>query len=170
MKNLLCSPDKKSKYDLAEFYAEKSSQRKSSIDKESKSIKRLKTNFIPYIGDDINLREGNNKKNYVCQAYEHSKEEIKLLYKSKSDSCTYDKQFGGFYGFFATTFKNFKKDNEDKIRISINNPISIENKTPQNKNLNNNNKTNISTPNNYFPYEDESPFCSSRQYEDTDEG
>ena len=53
LKNLLCSPDKKSKYDLAEFYAEKSSQRKSSIDKESKSIKRLKTNFIPYIGDDI---------------------------------------------------------------------------------------------------------------------
>ena len=53
LKNLLCSPDKKSKYDLAEFYAEKSSQRKSSIDKESKSIKRFKTNFIPYIGDDI---------------------------------------------------------------------------------------------------------------------
>ena len=53
LKNLLCSPDKKSKYDLAEFYAEKSSQRKSSIDKESKSIKRFKTNFNPYIGDDI---------------------------------------------------------------------------------------------------------------------
>ena len=53
LKNLLCSPDKKSKYDLAEFYAEKSSQRKSSIDKESKSIKRFKTNCNPYIGDDI---------------------------------------------------------------------------------------------------------------------
>ena len=103
----------------------------------------------------------------MCQAYEHSKEEIKLLYKSKSDSCTYDKQFGGFYGFFATTFKNFKKDNEDKIRISINNPIVIDKKTPQKKTSNK--KTDTSTPNNGFQYEDESPFSSSRLYEDFDE-
>ena len=167
LKNLICSPDKKSKLDISEFYAEKTSQRKFSFEKEKNYIKRFKTNFIPYIGDDINLKEGASKNFNVCQPCEHSKEEIKLLYKTKSDSCTYDKQFGGFYGFFATTFKNFKKDNEDKIRISINNPIVIDKKTPQKKTSNK--KTDTSTPNNGFQYEDESPFSSSRLYEDFDE-
>lgn len=81
-------------------------------------------------------------KNYA----EHTKEEIKLLYKSKGEQCVYDKQFGNFYGFVACTFKNYKSVNEDKLRISINNPLSHSNDENEKENLNNKNDNENETP------------------------
>ena len=163
LKNCICSPVKKVNFDINEFYADK----KSLFEKENNDcLKRFKTHFIPYIEDDINLKEDKSPKvnKNKRQTYEHSKEEIKLLYKSKSDSCTYDKRFGSFYGFFATTFKNYKKVNEDKIRISINNPMQIENKNNK-KIIQKNNKTDSSTPNKDIHDDDDSPFSSSRLFQ-----
>lgn len=121
LKNFFCSPPKKVNFDIQDFYGDKM-PRPMKLFESSDIIKRHQTNFIPYIEEDINLKS-TDENTQPYNSTEHSKEEIKLLYKSKGDCCIYDKPFGQFYGFFATTFKNYKKENEDKIRISINNPI-----------------------------------------------
>ena len=56
------------------------------------------------------------------------KEEMKMLYKTQSEQIIYDKSFGYFYGFFATTFKNRKKENLNKLQIHINLNDDINNK------------------------------------------
>ena len=43
----------------------------------------------------------------------------KIFLKSHSERCHHSFPFGFFSGFSAVTFKNFKKNNEDKLRISI---------------------------------------------------
>lgn len=43
----------------------------------------------------------------------------RIFLKSHSERCHHSFPFGFFSGFSAVTFKNFKKNNEDKLRISI---------------------------------------------------
>ena len=56
------------------------------------------------------------------------KEEMKMLYRTNclNEQITYEKFFGEFFGFIATTFKNRKKENNNKLQIQIN---SIEEKS-----------------------------------------
>lgn len=131
LKNYFCTPPKKVNFNIKEFYGDKM-PKPMKLFESSDLIKRHLTTFIPYIKDDIHLKSiDDNTKQYGST--EHSKEEIKLLYKSKGDCCIYDKPFDQFYGFFATTFKNYKKENEDKIRISINNPIEEKKESENNE-------------------------------------
>ncbi len=50
------------------------------------------------------------------------KEEMKMLYRTNclNEQITYEKFFGEFFGFIATTFKNRKKENNNKLQIQIN--------------------------------------------------
>ena len=50
------------------------------------------------------------------------KEEMKMLYRTNclNEQIIYDKFFGEFFGFIATTFKNRKKENNNKLQIKIN--------------------------------------------------
>ena len=50
------------------------------------------------------------------------KEEMKMLYRTNclNEQIIYDKFFGEFFGFIATTFKNRKKDNNNKLQIKLN--------------------------------------------------
>ena len=52
--------------------------------------------------------------------------EAKRMFKSQSEQCHYSLPFGIFKAFSAITYKNFKRVNEDKLRISINTDINCD--------------------------------------------
>ena len=51
------------------------------------------------------------------------KNELKTLFKLKTQNITYTKQFSIFKGFSAVSFKNCEDTNEDKLHIGINNRL-----------------------------------------------
>ena len=103
------------------------------------NLHRLKTDYVPLIVEDVNLDSQSDKEeNSPDKQKSRTKEDIKTLYKTFGDQCLYEESIGNFKGCFATTFKNFKKENDDKIRISVNNPINSS--TPSGSNGNSSDK------------------------------
>ena len=89
---------------------------------------------VSIISKKSELTEGINEAMSITQKIEEQinnltkrekdpeKEEMKMLYRTNclNEQIIYEKFFGEFFGFIATTFKNRKKENNNKLQIQIN--------------------------------------------------
>lgn len=114
-----------------------------------KSIPKIPTNNFPKINityfNSVNKAEEENNKlkndtnsklylnNYIDKKDKSKTEdnllnlqnEIKILFKLKTQNLIYTKHFSIFKGFSAVSFKNFEDTNEDKLHIGINNKLPL---------------------------------------------
>ena len=92
--------------------------------KDKLKISLLSKTNLEEINDSISITKKIEEQINNIQNLEkdHEKEEMKMLYRTncKNDVLIYNKFFGCFYGFLATTFKNRKKENNDKLQIKLN--------------------------------------------------
>ena len=89
-------------------------------EEENNKLKKITTSKS-YLNNYINKNDKTKIENNIIKL----QNEIKILFKLKTQNITYIKPFNIFRGFSAVSFKNFEDINEDKLHIGINNKLPL---------------------------------------------